>query len=48
MPVLLGKGIPLLPSPGSAATLTLTGHKAYPKSGIVLLEYGVKSANPHA
>jgi dihydrofolate reductase len=48
MPVLLGKGIPLLPSPGSAATLALTGHKVYPKSGIVLLEYAVKSANPHA
>jgi dihydrofolate reductase len=48
MPVLLGEGTPLLPSPASAATLTLTGHKVYPNTGIVLLEYAVKSANPHA
>jgi len=41
MPVLLGAGTPLLPSPASAATLTLTGHKLYPKSGIMLLEYAV-------
>jgi len=42
MPVLLGAGTPLLPSPASAATLTLTGHKLYPKSGIMLLEYAVQ------
>jgi len=48
MPVLLGAGTPLLPSPASAATLTLTGHKVYPKTGIVLLEYAVTSADSHA
>ena len=41
MPVLLGGGIPLLPPPAKAARLKLTGHKLY-KTGIVLLEYGVK------
>ena len=41
IPVLLGAGTPLLPSPASAATLTLAGHRVYPKTGIVLLEYAV-------
>jgi dihydrofolate reductase len=41
VPVLLGGGIPLLPSPASRAKLSLTGHHVYPKSGIVLLEYAV-------
>ena len=41
MPVLLGGGIPLLPSPAGSATLTLTGHKVYQKTGIVMLEYAV-------
>jgi dihydrofolate reductase len=41
MPVLLGGGIPLLPSPAKAAKLKLTGHKVY-KTGIVVLEYAVK------
>ena len=40
-PVLLGAGIPLLPSPARQAKLRLTGHKVY-KTGIVLLEYEVK------
>jgi dihydrofolate reductase len=40
-PVLLGGGIPLLPGPAALAKLSLTGHKVYPKSGIVLLEYAV-------
>lgn len=40
-PVLLGAGIPMLPSPASRTTLSLTGHRLYPKSGIVLLEYTV-------
>jgi dihydrofolate reductase len=42
LPVLLGEGIPLLPSPSSRATLALTGHRVYPKTGTVLLEYAVK------
>ena len=42
MPVLLGGGIPLFPPPAGAAKLSLTGHKVYPKTGTVLLEYAVK------
>ena len=41
MPVLIGGGIPLLPAPASLATMNLTGHKLYKKTGIVLLEYAV-------
>lgn len=41
MPVLLGGGIPLLPSPASRKKLDLTGHRIY-KSGIVSLQYAVK------
>jgi dihydrofolate reductase len=42
IPVLLGKGIPLLPSPAKQAKLKLTGHRVY-GTGIVLLEYAVVS-----
>ena len=41
IPVLLGGGIPLLPSPSSRATLRLTGHRVYAKTGTVLLQYEV-------
>ena len=41
VPVLLGKGIPLLPSPAAQARLTLRKHRIYEKSGIVGLEYDV-------
>ena len=41
MPVLLGGGVPFLPSPASERKLALTGHKVY-KSGIASLEYAVK------
>lgn len=41
MPVLLGGGVPLLPSPAREAKLALTGHRIY-NSGIVLLEYRVR------
>ena len=41
IPVLLGGGIPLLPSPGPRATLKLTGHRLYGKTGTLLLEYEV-------
>ncbi len=40
-PVLLGGGIPLLPSPAGRAKLKLTGHKVY-KTGIVGLEYKIE------
>ena len=43
MPVLLGAGIPMLPPPFTPTRLTLTGHRLYPKSGIMLLEYAVRS-----
>ena len=41
VPVLLGAGIPMLPSPASRTNLSLSGHRLYPKSGIVALEYTV-------
>ncbi len=44
IPVLLGDGIPMLPPPASRATLSLSNHRLYPKSGIVLLEYTVSAA----
>ncbi len=40
IPILLGGGVPLLPSPAVRRRLTLTGHRIYP-SGIVALEYAV-------
>ena len=42
IPVLLGGGIPLLPTPAVQTRLQLTGQRVYPKSGIVLLEYAVR------
>jgi hypothetical protein len=39
--VLLGAGIPLLPSPAPRATLKLASHRLYQKTGTVLLEYDV-------
>lgn len=41
MPVLLGRGIPLLPSPAERTRLTLRNRRVYEKSGIVGLEYDV-------
>lgn len=41
VPVLLGQGTPLVQPLASNATLTLTGHRVYPKTGIVGLEYDV-------
>ena len=46
MPVLLGGGIPLLPTPAALTKLKLTGHRVYKKSGIVLLEYAVEYSPP--
>jgi len=43
MPVLLGGGVPLLPSVDARTRLHLTGHRVYP-TGIVLLEYAVGKA----
>jgi dihydrofolate reductase len=42
IPVLLGGGIPFLPSPTDRRSLSLTGHRIY-GTGIVLLEYAVQA-----
>ena len=41
VPVLLGGGIPLLPSPAPRTRLTLTNRRVYENSGIIALEYNV-------
>lgn len=41
IPVLLGGGVPLLPSPATRAKLRLTSHRIYEKTGTVLLDYTV-------
>lgn len=45
-PVMLGKGLQLLPSPASQAHLRLTSHRVH-GSGIVLLEYAVTAPAPN-
>lgn len=40
LPILLGGGVPFLPSPAVRRRLSLAGHRAYPE-GMVLLEYEV-------
>ena len=42
VPCLLGRGIPLLPSPAPRTTLKLTGQRLYKKTGTVTLEYDVQ------
>jgi len=41
VPVLLGGGIPLLPSPADRAKLELKRHRVYEKTGTVGLEYDI-------
>jgi len=41
VPVLLGGGRPLLEPPAARATLRLTKHTLYSRTGTVLLDYGV-------
>ncbi len=41
IPVLLGGGVPLLPTPASTAKLALKSHRVYEKTGTILLEYSV-------
>lgn len=43
MPILLGGGIPFLPAPAPRAHLALRARRAYPTSGIVMLEYDVRA-----
>ena len=44
VPVLLGGGIPLLPSPADRAKLALKSHRVYQKTGTVGLEYAIVRA----
>lgn len=46
LPILLGGGVPLLPSPAVRRRLSLVGHRAYPE-GMVLLEYEVGKRRGH-
>ena len=41
IPVLLGGGVPVLPSPATRAKLRLTSHRIYEKTGTVMLDYAV-------
>ena len=41
IPVLLGGGVPLLPSPADRARLKLKKHRVYEKTGTVGLEYDI-------
>ena len=40
-PILLGGGIPMLPTPASRLPLRLRAHQVYPKTGTLFLEYDV-------
>jgi len=46
IPVLLGGGIPLLPSTVQQTRLELTGHRIYNNTGIVRLEYAIRPTQP--
>ena len=41
IPVLLGGGVPVLPSPATRAKLRLTSHRIYEKTGTMMLDYAV-------
>lgn len=47
VPVLLGRGVPLLPASRSRTTLHLTSSRVYP-SGMVALHYSVPQSHPAA
>jgi dihydrofolate reductase len=42
IPVLLGSGVPILPAPYLRTMLSLTKHRLYQHSGIMLLEYAIR------
>ena len=44
LPILLGGGLPLLPSPGPRLPLTLRAQRLYPKTGTLFVEYDVVRA----
>jgi len=41
VPILLGGGLPLLPSPATLSNLRLTKHRVYDKTGTLLLQYEI-------
>ena len=41
LPIVLGGGIPLFPTPGPRLPLQLRSHRVYPKTGTLMLEYEV-------
>ena len=43
IPILLGGGIALLPTPGPRLPLQLRAHRLYPKTGTLFLEYDVRN-----
>ena len=43
IPVLLGGGLKMLPEPAQMARLELRAHRVYPKTGTVMLTYGMAS-----
>jgi dihydrofolate reductase len=45
VPVLLGAGIPLLPTPTNRVSLALTGHRVYTKTGTVSLTYDIRHSS---
>ena len=42
IPIMLGGGVPALPPPSSRVNLQLVRHQAYPKTGMVGLEYEIR------
>ena len=48
IPVLLGGGVPLLPSPADRARLRLLSHRVYEKTGTVMLEYALAEREARA
>lgn len=41
VPILLGAGVPLAPSPASWINLSLKTHKVYSRTGVISLEYAI-------
>jgi dihydrofolate reductase len=41
IPILLGKGLPFLPETSTRSKLRLTGHRHYPTTGTIFLQYAV-------
>lgn len=46
IPIMLGSGIPMLPKTDTRASLELTGHRLYEKTGTWLLEYSIRKGEP--